>query len=342
MNRFNLTGLLACLLLVAAGTVMAQSSTSNPSSSQRAVRLSVVALDSAGNPVPDLKASDLTVFDKGAPQRIVSLRLNQGNKPAPVVILFDLLNADETSRGVAWNAIKTRLTHLQSTGPLYLYLLVADGSLYAVHALPATPAGQAAADSAVDSSWIKDAGPLMDAAMQKAVELKPLDFRAISPIGLQERFKATYRALDDIRVRMAAWRGPKELLWITYGIPSAIQFADRTWFDGVPFLRQLGARFARSQTTVYTADSNTSLARGILNRDSLEVLAGSTSGRAFSTIDIDRAIAQMGADSRANYSVEYQPPANNWDGKYHKVRVSVVRKGVRLQSEPGYYAVSGT
>jgi VWFA-related protein len=324
----------AGLLLVTVGfTVHAQTG-----ANQRPVRLNLVAMDSAGQPVPDLAASELAVSDNGSPQQLVTLRLRQGDKPRPVVVLFDLLNAGESSRGAVWNALKAPLARVQSTGPLYLYLLAPDGSLYPVHGLPAAPVSQAEADAA----WVKDAGPLLDAAMQKVTQLKPLAFRAVSPTSLQERFKATYTALEDMRVRMAALRGPKELLWISYGIPSTIHFVDRTWFYGAPFLQQLGDRFVRTETTVYTADPGIDLERGILDRDSLDILTAATGGRAFSTVDLNRAIAKIQADARASYSVEYQPPANNWDGKYHKLRITVARKGVRLQTEPGYYAVSGS
>jgi VWFA-related protein len=339
MDIFKLSGLsrlLAGLLLAAGGfTVQAQTSASN----QRAVRLKLVAVDSAGKPVPDLTVSELAVFDNGSPRQIVSLRLNQSDRPRPLVILFDLMNSSESSRGAVWNAIKTSLAHLPSTGgPLYLYLLVEDGSLYPVHALPGTPV----AAEVANASWAKNIGPLLDAAMQKVSQVRPVDFRAASPISSQARFRATYRALDDMRARMAAAPGPKELLWVTYGIPSTIHLVDRTWFDGVPYLRQIGAGFVRSETTVYTADPGISLEVGTLNRDSLDILTGATGGHAFSTIEINRAIAQIEADSCTNYSVEYQSPVANWDGKYHKLRITVARKGVRLQTELGYYAVSGS
>jgi VWFA-related protein len=336
MKCLKLSGLLpACLLFAAAGfTAHAQTSADN----QRPVRLNLVAVDSAGRPVPDLTASELAVSDNGSPQQIVSLHLNQSEGPRPVVILFDLLNSSETSRGAIWNAIKAPLAHVQSSGPVFLYLLAPDGSLYPVHALPAAPL----AEGVADASWPKDTGALMDAAMQKVTQLKPLEFRATSPSSLQERFKATYTALDDMRARMSVLRGSKELLWITYGIPSTIQFVDRTWFYGAPYLQQLGGRFVRSEITVYTADPGVSLERGILDRDSLDILTGATGGYAFSTIDLNRAIARIEADARASYSVEYRPSAGNWDGKYHKLRVAVARKGVHLQAEHGYYAVSGT
>jgi VWFA-related protein len=327
--------LLPGLLLATGGfTVHAQTSASRPG----AVLLNLVAVDSAGKPVPDLTASEFAIFDHGSPQQIVSLRLNRSDRPRPLVLLFDLMNSSESSRGAVWNAIRTSLAHLPSTGPLYLYLLVEDGSLYPVHALP----GASAAQGVADAAWLKDSGPLLDAAMRKVSQGRPLEFRAASPTSSQARFHATYRALDDMRALMAAAPGPKELLWVTYGIPSTIQLADRIWFDGVPLLRQLGARFVRSETTVYTADPGINPELGILSRDSLDILTGATGGRAFSTIELNRAINRIDAEARTNYSIEYRPPAQNWDGKYHKLRVTVARKGVRLQTEVGYYAVSGS
>jgi VWFA-related protein len=324
--------------MVASGLpVLAQTSIAN----HGPVRLNVVAVDSAGRPVPDLTAADFAVFDNGSPQQIASLRLDQSDKPRPVVILFDLLNSGEASRGAVWNAIKTSLARTSFAGPLYLYLLAEDGSLYPVHPLPAAR-GAPAAEGSADASWTKDIGPLMDAAMQKVTQVRPQDVRAVSPVHLQARFTETYHALDDLRALMAASRGPKELLWITYGIPNEIQFWDHTWFYGTPPLRQLGARFVQSGITVYSADPGMNLDRGILNRDSLDVLTGATGGRAFSTIDLNRAIDRIEAASRTNYSIEYQPAPTNWDGKYHKLHVTVARKGVHLQTEIGYYAGTGS
>ena len=336
MSFPNLSGFLSLAGLLSAAAafpVHAQTTGESP----RPVRLNLVAVDSGGRPVPDLTATDVAVFDDGSRQQNVSLRLNQSEQPHPVVILFDLLNASESSRGNVWHAAKISLSHLTSTDPVYLYLLVEDGSLYPVHALPV-----AGAQSVADESWIKGIGPLIDAAMRKVNQLKPEDLRASSPVAMGERFKVTSRALDEMRALMATSRGPKELLWITYGISSNIRLVDDTWFDGTPFLRQLGTRFVQSDITVYTADPGMNLQRGILDRDSLDILTGATGGHAYATIDLTRAVTQIEAGARTNYSIEYLPAAKNWDGKYHKLRVTVARKGVHLQTEAGYYAVSGS
>jgi hypothetical protein len=39
-----------------------------------------------------------------------------------------------------------------------------------------------------------------------------------------------------------------------------------------------------------------------------------------------------------SYLIAFDPPLDQWDGKYHKIRVACSRKGVRLQTKQGYYA----
>jgi len=318
---------LSAALLLTAGTFALQAQQSSGR-----VALHVVAVDSAGKPVPDLTAADFAVFDNGSPQNILSLRLNQSNQPHPVVILFDLLNSNLDSRGASWEAIKTALAHLPSTDALYLYLLVNDGSLYPVHDVKDAPG----------ASWINETGPLLDAAMQKVSQVKPAEFRASSPTSVPSQFSASCRALDEMRARMSVLPGSKELLWVTYGFASAINLADSGWWDGGPTLRQLGARFVQSGITIYTVDPGVSLNRGILNRDALDILTGATGGSTFSTVALTKAITQVEADAATNYTLEYQPPAGHWDGKYHKLRVTVARKGIRTQTERGYFAIQGS
>jgi VWFA-related protein len=318
---------LAAALLLASGAFVLQAQQSSGR-----VALHVVAVDSAGKPVPDLTAADFAVFDNGSPQDILSLRLNQSDQPHPVVILFDLLNSNLDSRGASWEAIKTSLAHLPSTDSLYLYLLVNDGSLYPVHDVKDAPG----------AAWINDVGPLLDAAMRKVTQVKPADFRASSPASVPAQFNASCKALDEMRARMSVLPGSKELLWVTYGFPSAINLADRGWWDGGATLRQLGARIVQSGITIYTVDPGISLNRGILNRDALDILTDATGGSTFSTVNLTKAITQVEADARINYTLEYQPRAGHWDGKYHKLRVTVARKGVRVETEHGYFAIQGS
>jgi VWFA-related protein len=304
------------------------------------VDLRAVAVDSAGQPVPDLTASDFKVYDNGSPQKILSVHLNQTTGPSALVILFDLLNSSLSSRGEISAVMKRSLAHLPSGDNLYLYLLVDDGSLYPVHPL-GSPQG-AVDRKAAGANWLENIGPALDEAMKKTSQLRPQDLRRDSPVGISARFNATGRALDEMRARMAPLAGGKELLWVTYGIPSTIPQRGHEYWDGVPTLRELGARFRRSGIVLYSADPGMNLARGVLERDGLEILTGATGGRTFSNVDLSRAVAQAESDARTNYSVEFEPSGRSWDGKFHKLRVAVARKGVHVQAENGYLAIAGS
>jgi len=43
-------------------------------------------------------------------------------------------------------------------------------------------------------------------------------------------------------------------------------------------------------------------------------------------------------DARVSYLIGYSPAAEDWDGKYHKLRVACARHGVRILAKQGYYA----
>ena len=223
-------------------------------------------------------------------------------EPRAVVILFDLLNSTLNSRGAVWNAMKTSLAHLPETGSLYLYLLVEDGSLYPVHGLERAEIA-AEGDAPL---WPNQIGPLLDAAMRKVAGAKPLEERFSPPA----RFNTTCHALDDMRARMTSVAGPKQLLWVTYGIPSTMVFADRTTFDGGLTLRQIGGLFVKSEIKVYTTDPGISVQNGVLNRDSLDIFTGATGGHTFSTIDLNRALSQMKSEARVPVRTKGEPVRN--------------------------------
>jgi hypothetical protein len=63
-----------------------------------------------------------------------------------------------------------------------------------------------------------------------------------------------------------------------------------------------------------------------------------TGGRTDAGKDIGAAVQQAISDVRTSYQIGYLPPEKNWDGKFHKIRVTSKRKGVRIQTRTGYYA----
>jgi VWFA-related protein len=274
------------------------------------VQLRVVATDRAGHPVTDLQSGDLRVIDDGSPQSITSLRLDQSKTAPTVFILLDLMDLSFAQRNAAANQLRESLGTSEASAPFHLYLLVSNGGLYPVPGI----------------------GKQLDQALQKVSGVRPLDISA----DQVERFKAIYSALDSMSQELARFPGPKQLLWITYGIPSSMKMTEG-WIDLKPRLRQLAAQFVHAGIAVYTLDPG--LILGTLNREGLEVLSAATGGRAFSSSDLKMALNQMGTDASATYLLDYAPPsAPKREGALHTVRLTNSRKGVRVFSQQAYLA----
>jgi VWFA-related protein len=229
--------------------------------SSHLVDLNMVALDSSGEPVRDLKGEEIEVFDNGkrqalayfrhlesGPRRRAPLGANQysnrsgGNLGHPVVILFDQLNQVMGDRGYTANAIVHSLEPMETSESLYLYLLTIDGQLYPVHALPA------GARPAPAVPWTRDIRPLLDNALRAVLRTRPVD------IDIFARIDLTYKALAAMAMRMEAIPGRKNLVWLSHGVPISLTGA-RTYdgmpVDFTPMLRGLSDALDRSHVAIY-------------------------------------------------------------------------------------------
>ena len=64
-----------------------------------------------------------------------------------------------------------------------------------------------------------------------------------------------------------------------------------------------------------------------------------TGGHAYPGNNVETAVPAAMASARGSYLILYEPPAQNWDRKFHKIRVNCTRKGIRIQAQQGYYAI---
>jgi len=191
--------------------------------------------------------------------------------------------------------------------------------------------------------WTSDTKPLLDEASRKFFGLRPPNLQ------VDERVHMTYRALQALASQVAGTPGRKSIIWISHGVPISIG-ARAGGFGGIdytPLLQRLTATLDRANVAVYTLRLPGSLApvavaagsggAGLASAETLDEFAGLTGGRAYG-VDVERAISQAAADVRMSYLIAFDPPLDQWDGKYHKIRVACSRKGVRLQTKQGYYA----
>lgn len=339
----------------------------------RMVNLNVVAVDNHGGPITDLTEGDFEVTDNGKRQTAAFFRHNNSalwrtpalapgefsNRGGPktvraTVILFDLLNESFSTRGVAWNQLVHNLEALESADSLYLYILTLDGHLFTVHGFDSE---ESETDQAKGTPWTRGIKPLMDSAMRTVMRVRPVD------IDVAMRVQITFSALDALALQMSRVPGRKNLVWVTDGVPIVLDPNRSDTGDFADFtqeLRQLSEHLDLSGVAVYpvgqimlgssdTVGSNsrdsagpmTGGTGGASSADMLNEVAALTGGRPNSGKDIGSAVKQAMIDVRTSYEIGYYVPLNNWNGKFHKVKVKCARKGARIQAQSGYYAWPG-
>ena len=294
----------------------------------------VVARDTQGKPVDDLTAADFQVSDQGKPQRIVSFassaepkQLSTPPRPAaaapPILILFDLLNANFANRGFGKEEIEHALERLEESDFVYLYLLTNAGDIYPVHPLPPRTAAAAANRK---TPWTAQIRPLLDDAINSVFGL-----RSVDESQMQIRIDSTYKALDLIASIMGPIPGPKNIIWMTHGVPTIIRLLDGEPYDYSPRLQRLATAIDRADIRVTVVDQGSDAASGSLS--TLEQFTELTGGQIQS--GFEETLSSVMTAARSTYRIEYVQPSP--DDKFHKVKVTCTRKGVRLQTKQGYY-----
>jgi VWFA-related protein len=289
---------------------------------------------------------------------------NRGASAVPnaTVILFDLMNESFGTRGSAADHITKCLQGLESAENVYLYMMTLEGRLFGVHGLADEEYTESNA-----ATWNKQIKPLMDKALHDTLRARPVD------IDVAVRVQLTFAALDALGVQLSRVPGRKNVVWVTDGVPIFLGPARSDTGEPVDFtpdLRRLSEALVRSGVALYPvrqlmlgtpsgidettgADAGIAAAgnRGLADRvaatdagtglqslSTLNTLADMTGGRESSGKDICEALKQARTDARVSYLLGYFSPESNWDGKYHKLRVTCKRKGVRIQAKTGYFA----
>ena len=321
-----------------------------PSQPAGLVKFELSALGPHGDPVADLRRSECQVSEDGKHQGIALFHYdgNQRQKAAPAgpqefsnrdgfavhptIVLLDLLSERLLTWQQAEGELVKALEGVPSGDGLYLYILMNEGSFYAVHALPKTEAELRAGNP----HWTQEVRPLLDGVSRDLAGFRPVDDQ-----DPWLRTQLTVRVLGQFASSLAGIPGRKNVVWITHGLPTVLQAINlQEPFDLRPQLKQLGETFAQANVAVYTVYQSASGAGESMGYswESLQLLSGLTGGRPYASDNIENAINEATADSWARYVVGYYPSREKDDGKFHKLRVTCARKGLRLQTKAGYWA----
>lgn len=194
---------------------------------------------------------------------------------------------------------------------------------------------------------------------QVTVLLDSFETLAAGLRGIQGRKQVLYFSAGfDARMLVGQWGNEQRMASeaVTRGqlweIDSVGRFGDSRLRDA---LGAVTRSLAASDTVVHSIDvtglgSDNSLARSVVsedlgrdtsNRESLGFFARDTGGRLFDNAnDLGPALGEMLEMTSRYYVLGIQPEGERQAGAFHKLKVRVARKGVKLSHRPGYFEKS--
>jgi len=318
---------------------------SSSASAQSLVRLNAAVTQASGEPDLDLKLEDFQITDQGKPQHIAFFRPSResafdasplaarqltnrarGARAHSAVILFDLLNQNQTDRLDTWHRLGRSLSQLPSGESLYFYLLTLEGALVPIHAI-----GGKAGD---DKTWTQEAEKELDKAMKAASHARPLQMNDMEMI-----VKKTYVAFETLANQLAMLPGRRDIVWITNGMPNVWNPktpCNGDWVECALYVSHLSVTLDRANVAVnplsYSSDPSPDSTRD------LEQIAILTGGVTYYREDIRSILQQVARDATTSYWIDYEPPKENWDSKFHKIRVTAEHKNSKLRVRSRYFA----
>jgi VWFA-related protein len=325
----------------------------------RLVVLDVVATDSKGQPVSDLKAEDFTVLEDGKPQQLADFNFQRpstaiqappklasnvvSNVPAYTsasslnIILLDCINTDFSSHAYAQEMLIKYLESGPTIQPTAVYAL--EGKLTMVH------------DFTTDTAVLRDvlahfkpAGPTHIPDVYAAAS--PFTRSGSYQVSAQGR-NVTFNAMRFLAYSLAGRPGRKNLIWLSEGFPISL-YPEVTTGEGAlvvedfsPLVEKIADELMSAQVALYPIDAaGVSINDRFSAQTAMISMAERTGGKTFfNRNDIDMGVRTSIDDGSTYYNMEYYPQNKKWDNRFRKIEVKVSRPGVHLQYREGYYAI---
>jgi len=335
MSRIALT------LLLAASALLAQAPTPGP-----LLRLYPVAVDAGGQPVTDLTADDFKITDQNKPETIFAFRQprtgappkldvlefsNRTSKaPSTTVILFDMINLQDSDRNETWKTLDKALPQLESGEHVFFYVLNLEGTLIPIH--------QMGVPSPDDKTWHQNVAAALDKVMKASSHARPVQ------VGAEEQQKRTFKAFEDLANTLAVFPGRRDILWISNGLTTVgdpkLLGCSGDWVECALYVPHLAVTLANAGVAVnpYVLIGNVD-ADVNYNMNQMSLLTG---GHYYSRQDVKTVLNQVAQDAASSYTLLLDPGADSWNNKWHHLHVTCERKGVKVQLRERYYAVADT
>lgn len=325
----------------------------------------------------DNKPQTILFFRRPSAERAVALGpLEHSNRPGgamphTIVILFDLMNENLNDRLDTWHALSKSLAQLESGDSVYFYLFNLEGDLVPIHAI-----GPKSAD---DATWPHDVTAVLDKAMKAASHGRPVHmgqedqvkktFHQIEVLANELAALPGRRDIVWITDGMQNVYNPKLPCsgdWVDCALyvphlavtlahagvaVNPLSYSSDLSTAVNPDAGKMDHAWTPVQSTA-TAPVNATNALGDYQQHNVQGSQGGdpgldlaqmallTGGRVYFRQDIRAVLKQVAAADANSFEIAYDPSAANWDNKFHRIRITCERKGVKLQMRERYYAVA--
>ncbi len=280
-----------------------------------------------------------------------------GAPPNVTVILLDALNTSFLDKAFVRQRL---LKYLQTLHPQDRVALYALGTRLRILHDFTTDASSLLASL---QKFKDDIGPEMNVADfalsgNPYKKLGEVSAETTTMQGAVNTVQITMEALREIADHVRGLPGRKNLIWLSGSFPFSISSENMrigTSGEHIVFATEIelvARALSDANVSIYPVDArgliptsvdgpggNPFHASVVPDFGTMLVLAERTGGRAyFNTNDIMGSVRQAIDDSRITYEIGFVPDSIKWDGSFHKISVSVNRKGIQVRTRKGYFA----
>jgi VWFA-related protein len=294
------------------------------------VRLNVGVVDQRGRPITDLQSSDFAVFENGVKQQIT--HFEKTTAPFSVVLLLDMSGSTKSFRqNIALSA--TRFLDVLSPEDR-VAVVEFYNKINLLNGFTTDRSRIAHSISVANGSGDTDLYKAIDFALNK---LAAENSRRKAIVVLTDGVDT--KARDKDRERLS--KLPQENIAGSLNIEENSEFvslldkADRLGVTIYPLALPTGDPNRLADPTPLQIEMYRAA------RERLKFMANRTGGR-FNAVnrleEMGRLYAEVAADLRTLYTLEYQPKDPKRDGKWREIKISVSDPTLIARSRLGYYA----
>lgn len=291
------------------------------------------------------------------------------------VVLFDLLNTPMVDQAYARKQMVQFLRTLPRGQQVALFELGTSLRMIAGFRATSDELLAAATKLVPHSSELLDTqenredaqdelGRLREGSMNQEFFDRMQDFLAETTAARdQDRAKITLQALNQLTTAVSGFRGRKNVIWLAEEFPvyfgPQMNASDpspnaRNYFE---VMHDTAGLLSSAQISIYPIDVR-GLITGLTTASSgggdrgneriigietlheeMDNLARETGGRAYyDTNDLNLAMQHSLENGSHYYSVAYVPKRQNWDSRYHHIKVKLAPGGLDAEYRKGYFA----